>query len=85
MSSVGAMIQRFREAKPMSRAEREAQKGNPTRMWWEVENSDLQNEKSRSDENDSHHIEAPRKFSIQPAIPSVVPSRYSHTLQSIPP
>ena len=33
--SVASMIQRFREAVPMSRAERAAKKDIPTHMWWE--------------------------------------------------
>ena len=79
--SVAGMIQRFREAEPMSRAERAAQRGQPTHMWWEdpthveTTKNDLTHTSSTLNHDDSQTFEQPqpRELFIRPAIPSSAP------------
>ena len=78
--SVAGMIQRFREAEPMSRAERAAQRGQPTHMWWEDPNhvETTKNELTHTlstvnDDFQTFEQPKPRDLFIRPAIPSSAP------------
>ena len=76
--SVASMIQRFREAVPMSRAERAAQKDTPTHMWWEDPTSHPETTKDKFtvttstyyDDSQTLDQPKPRELSIRPAVPS---------------
>jgi hypothetical protein len=69
--TVSAMIQRFREAKPMSRAERSALNSTPSHMWWESD--DIIDSKEVTNETEQL-VERPRSYALQPASKSVIPN-----------
>ena len=61
----------------MSRAERAAQRGQPTHMWWEdpnhVETTKNELTHTKSTVNDESQTSEPRDFFIRSAIPSSAP------------